>query len=67
MLSPGDVIGDWLVEDVLGEGSMGVVYRCRDQEHRAIAAAVKVARPTLPLAALRRFRHEVLLLSLIHI
>jgi serine/threonine protein kinase/tetratricopeptide (TPR) repeat protein len=63
MLSAGDVIGEWLVEELLGEGSMGVVYRCRDREHRAILSAVKVARPKLPPRALKRFRREVELLK----
>ena len=57
-LSSGDVIGDWLIEGVLGEGSMGVVYRCRDREHRSIPVAVKVGRANLPLNAIRRFQRE---------
>jgi len=62
MLSSGDVIGEWLVEEVLGEGSMGVVFRCREREHRAIQAAVKVARNKLTPRSLKRFYREVELL-----
>lgn len=62
-LRGGDNIGDWLVEGTLGEGSMGVVYRCRDLEFRSIPAAVKVSKSKLSPRARRRFIREAELLK----
>ncbi len=45
MLLPGDRIGDWVVESVLGEGGMGSVFRCHNALTPRIRAAVKVLKP----------------------
>lgn len=42
MLSPGDAIDIWVVQEVLGRGGGGSVYRCANREARRIEAAVKV-------------------------
>jgi serine/threonine protein kinase/tetratricopeptide (TPR) repeat protein len=62
-LRAGDEIGDWAVEDILGEGSMGVVYRCRNLRDPATPAAVKVSKSRLSPRAMRRFVREADLLA----
>jgi serine/threonine protein kinase/tetratricopeptide (TPR) repeat protein len=62
-LRTGDEIGTWLIEGLLGEGSMGVVYRCRDLEYRSIPAAVKVSKSRLSPRAKKRFIREAELLE----
>jgi tetratricopeptide (TPR) repeat protein/TolB-like protein len=64
-IAPGTLIGSrYLIEDVLGEGGMGVVYRARDRElNRTVA--LKVIRPELTShpEILERFKREILLAS----
>lgn len=42
MLEPGERIDVWVVEQVLGSGGMGAVYRCHNYAAARILAAVKV-------------------------
>lgn len=42
MFSPGDEIDIWKVEQALGSGGMGSVYRCHNRSARRILAAIKV-------------------------
>lgn len=46
MLSPGDVVGDYEIEELIGAGGMAVVYRAR---HRILGSthAVKILKPHL--------------------
>src|SRR5262245_38033625 len=64
-LVPGTLLGSrYLVEAVLGEGGMGVVYKARDRElNRTVA--LKVIRPELTShpEILERFKREILLAS----
>ncbi|HEV8199794.1 MAG TPA: tetratricopeptide repeat protein [Candidatus Polarisedimenticolia bacterium] len=64
-IAPGTLIGSrYLIEAVLGEGGMGVVYRARDRElNRTVA--LKVIRPELTShpEILERFKREILLAS----
>lgn len=62
-LRAGDEIGAWLVEDILGEGSMGVVYRSRGVKDVAASAAVKVSKSKLSPRARKRFLREADLLE----
>ncbi|MDG1483951.1 MAG: protein kinase [Myxococcota bacterium] len=62
-LRAGDEIGTWLIEDILGEGSMGVVYRSRGTQDVAVSAAVKVSKSKLSPRARKRFLREADLLE----
>lgn len=42
MLTPGDRLGDWVVDGPLGSGAMGSVYRCHHVVTHRLRAAVKV-------------------------
>ncbi len=42
MLNPGDAIDVWVVDQQLGSGGMGSVYRCHNRAAPRIVAAVKV-------------------------
>ena len=42
MLRQGDLIGDWVVEDQLGAGGMGAVWRCHSRHAPRMKVAVKV-------------------------
>jgi formylglycine-generating enzyme required for sulfatase activity/predicted Ser/Thr protein kinase len=60
---PGDIIaGRYLVERILGQGGMGVVYLVRDQVLRGNRIALKMVHPGLVEhpQALQRFEEEVL-------
>lgn len=59
MLNPGDQIGDWIVEAILGEGAMGAVFRCRNALTERISAAVKVMKPERVEDVRDRFLREV--------
>lgn len=51
-------LGSYVIEDTLGEGGMGVVYRATQSNPRR-TVALKVVRPTLLTPKmLRRFEHE---------
>jgi serine/threonine protein kinase/tetratricopeptide (TPR) repeat protein len=64
-LNPGDSFGPrYVIESILGEGAMGVVYRARDKElDREVA--LKLIRPSLSgrAEAIERFKRELLLAS----
>ncbi len=47
MLEPGDQIDIWVVEQALGQGGMGSVYRCHNKNAQRIKAAIKVLDPSL--------------------
>jgi serine/threonine protein kinase len=59
MLNPGDQIGDWIIERILGEGAMGAVFRCRNALTERISAAVKVMKPERVEDVRDRFLREV--------
>jgi serine/threonine protein kinase len=63
LLKLGDQIGDWIVDDELGEGGMGAVYRCHNTLSTKIGAAVKVLKPHGLGKARERFLREVELLA----
>ncbi|HEX8385599.1 MAG TPA: serine/threonine-protein kinase, partial [Rubricoccaceae bacterium] len=64
-LSPGTRVGPWDVEDEVGWGGMGVVYRARrsDGLHRQAVALKVVKRGMDSAAVLRRFAQERALLA----
>jgi serine/threonine protein kinase len=55
-------IGNWFVEEEIGRGSLGVVYRARDYDHPERCAAVKVftATSTQDPAFVQKFAAEML-------
>lgn len=55
----GTAIGDWIVEDQLGTGGMGAVYRCRNAHAGRLTAAIKVLRGDDRPDFERWFRREV--------
>jgi len=59
VLKQGERIGDWIVVDVLGEGGMGAVFRCRNAMSERIEAAVKVVKPHSLENEMERFLREV--------
>jgi serine/threonine protein kinase len=74
VLKPGDVIGGCTVQEFLGEGSMGQVYRCTRQEQSVAVKIMHSSRPLVPghldpewrrfsirLKALSRLRHPALI------
>ena len=63
MLKPGDRIGDWVVDSVLGEGGMGAVYKVHSALTDRLEAALKVMKPTIAEDARRRFVREAEALS----
>ena len=63
MLKPGDRIGDWVVDSVLGEGGMGAVYRVHSALTQRLEAALKVMKPTIAEDARHRFVREAEALS----
>jgi serine/threonine-protein kinase len=65
MLRPGDRIGDWIVDGVLGEGGMGAVYRVHSVLTGRLEAALKVMKPSLEPEARARFVREAEALSLL--
>jgi hypothetical protein len=59
VLSTGDRVGDWVVDDRLGEGGMGAVYRVHSMMRRtACVAALKILKPTADGEARVRFIRE---------
>jgi serine/threonine protein kinase len=58
MLKPGDRIGDWIVEEKLGSGGMGAVYRARSALTPRLRAALKLLRPEMDAEARARFVRE---------
>ena len=63
MLRPGEHIGDWVVDGVLGEGGMGAVYRVHSALSGRVEAALKVMKPSLEPDARARFVREAEALS----
>ena len=63
MLKPGDRIGEWVVDSILGEGGMGAVYRVHSALTQRLEAALKVMKPTIAEDARRRFVREAEALS----
>jgi WD40 repeat protein/predicted Ser/Thr protein kinase len=62
-LAPGTRLGHFVVERVLGEGGMGMVYEALEEE-AGRRVALKVIRPGFVTARLRsRFRHEIRVLG----
>ena len=59
MLSPGERIGDWIIERPLGEGGMGAVYLARNSITERIRAAGKVIKPRAYAEERERFAREV--------
>jgi serine/threonine-protein kinase len=58
MLKSGDRIGDWIVEEKLGSGGMGAVYRARSALTPRLRAALKLLRPEMDAEARARFVRE---------
>jgi eukaryotic-like serine/threonine-protein kinase len=63
VLKRGDRIGDWVVDETLGEGGMGAVYRVHSALTPRLAAALKVLKPTADVEARARFVREAEALS----
>ena len=63
ILLAGDRIGDWVVEEPLGEGGMGAVYRVHSTLSERLQAALKVMKPTRDPEARARFVREAEALS----
>jgi eukaryotic-like serine/threonine-protein kinase len=59
-IAPGTVIGGWTLEEEIGRGGMGVVWRASRQQHGAsLQAALKLMHPgLLSASSQRRFRRE---------
>jgi formylglycine-generating enzyme required for sulfatase activity len=63
VLSEGDRIGDWVVEEPLGEGGMGAVYRVHSALTERLVAALKVLKTTSDPDSRQRFVREAESLS----
>lgn len=63
MLEAGDRIGDWVVEEPLGEGGMGAVYRVHSALTERLQAALKILKTTSEPEARERFVREAESLS----
>jgi formylglycine-generating enzyme required for sulfatase activity/tRNA A-37 threonylcarbamoyl transferase component Bud32 len=63
VLSPGDRVGDWVLEDRLGEGGMGAVYRVHSVMSDRVLAALKILKPSADAEARTRFVREAEALS----
>jgi len=59
MLGPGQQVGDWVVEEQIGAGAMGAVYRGHSVLSQSLKAAVKVLRQDEHPEARGRFLREV--------
>lgn len=66
MLEPGDHLGDWEIEGLLGEGGMGAVYRARNVVLGDVHAAVKTTLPRDFQHARERFIREIKALLRLH-
>src|SRR5262249_46994686 len=65
VLEPGDELGTrFLIDDLLGEGGMGRVYKATDRDlGRVLAIKVLLAELTNDPQVIQRFKHELLLAS----
>jgi serine/threonine-protein kinase len=63
VLSAGDRVGDWVIEDRLGEGGMGAVFRVHSVMSDRVVAALKILKPTADGEARVRFIREAEALS----
>jgi len=65
VLEPGDELGPrFQIDDLLGEGGMGRVYKATDRElGRVIAIKVLLSELTADAQVIQRFKHELLLAS----
>jgi formylglycine-generating enzyme required for sulfatase activity len=63
LLKAGDRIGDWVVEEPLGEGGMGAVYRVHSALTERLQAALKILKTTSEPEARARFIREAESLS----
>ena len=63
VLNAGDRIGDWVVEEPLGEGGMGAVYRVHSALTERLQAALKILKTTSEPEARARFVREAESLS----
>ncbi len=65
VLEPGDELGTrFLIDELLGEGGMGRVYKAKDLElGRVIAIKVLLSELTTDAQVIQRFKHELLLAS----
>ena len=59
MLGPGQQVGDWVVEEQIGAGAMGAVYRGHSVLSQSLRAAVKVLRQDEHPEARGRFLREI--------
>ena len=69
LLQPGDTLGEFTVEAMIGQGGMGQVYRARQKSLDGRAVALKVLPPALVAADPRfvdRFRREASLAAKAH-
>lgn len=62
-IAPGTTIGVYQVEDVLGEGGMGTVYRARDTKLERAVAIKFLSNEFADASARRRFQREAQLAS----
>lgn len=63
MLNAGDRIGDWVVEEPLGEGGMGAVYRVHSALTERLQAALKILKTKSEPESRARFVREAESLS----
>jgi formylglycine-generating enzyme required for sulfatase activity len=63
VLNPGDHVGDWVIEDRLGEGGMGAVYRVHSVMSDRVVAALKILKTAADGEARARFVREAEALS----